>query len=88
MVWEENSLRFVVCTFILKSIIDDWLLAWLQWRIQEGGGAQEARPPIFGKYFKTSPKLSKIYKKILGATPQIPGHPLFLALGPYTILHI
>ena len=34
-----------------------------------GGGAGGARPSIFGKYFKKSPKLAKIYKKISGAPP-------------------
>ena len=42
--------------------------------ISRGGGAQRARaPPYFAKYFKNSPKLTKIYqKKFRGQTPQVP----------------
>ena len=42
-----------------------------------GGGAG-------GKYFKKSPKLAKIYKKILGASPQNPGRPPFSDPGSAT----
>ena len=37
-------------------------------------GAQRARaPPYFAKYFKNSPKLTKIYQKnFRGLTPQVP----------------
>ena len=46
----------------------------------QGGGAQRARaPPYFAKYFKNSPKLTKIYpKKFRGQTPQVP--PPFLQI--------
>ena len=45
------------------------VLPHIQWQIQGGG-------LFFGKYFKKSPKLVKIYKKILGAS-QNPGRPPF-----------
>ena len=47
-----------------------------QWRIQGGGGAAGAPRPLFSrKYYKKSPKLARIYKKILGA-------PFFQILDP------
>ena len=52
-----------------------------QWRIQ-GGGTQQAPPLFSGKYFKKSPKLAKITKKILGASPQNPGRPPPLSSDP------
>ena len=42
-----------------------------------GGAAGAHAPPLFSqKYFKKSPKLAIIYKKILGASHENTGRPL------------
>ena len=40
-----------------------------------GGGGARGTPPIFGKYFKKSPELAKIYKKSSKQAPKTPGAP-------------
>ena len=45
--------------------------------VADPGGRKRRVPPPPGKYFKKSPLLAKIYKKILGASPQNPGRPPF-----------
>ena len=45
-------------------------------------------PLLFVKYFIKSPKLAKIYKKILEASPQNPGRPFFSDPGSATVANI
>ena len=42
-------------------------------------------PRIFDKYFKTSPRLTNIYKKTWGQAPKTPGAPLFSDPGSATV---
>ena len=91
----EYRLRFVITThsnslywllfvqYIYKNIV--CMIFSHQGWIQGGGGVQWARPPIFVKYFKKSPKLAKLKKKILGASCRNPGRPLSSDPGSATL---
>ena len=67
--WEEiirSAVAAEVSSLLLKPCATESVA-------DPGGGAQEAPPPLLlEKYFKKSPKLAKIYKKILGASPKTP----------------
>ena len=53
-----------------------------------GGGSRRATPIFSGKYFKKSPKLAKIYQKILGECLKPRAPPLLQILDPPLILLI